>query len=118
MLSGFASSRRATDRGNTSAPAPLWRLACIDFAGETDPAAAARSWISEDAARAFDLVQGPLFRYALLRVGPDHYFWSYVHHHICLDGYSLWLEARRVADLYTALRRGSAGDSGTPWPVA
>ncbi len=93
------------------APAPLWRLACIDFVGETDPAAAARSWISEDAARAFDLVQGPLFRYALLRVGPDHYFWSYVHHHICLDGYSLWLEARRVADLYTALRRGSAGDS-------
>jgi nonribosomal peptide synthetase DhbF len=87
---------------------PQWRLAVVDFAGEADPSTAARSWIDHEMVRPFDLEQGPLFRYALLRLGPDRYFWHYVHHHICGDGYSLWLAARRVGALYTALRRGGS----------
>ena len=98
-------------------PMPKWRLAVVDFADATDPSTAARSWIGDDVARPFDLAQGPPFRYALLRVGPDRYFWYYAHHHICADGYSLWLTAQRVAYLYTALCRSGTDvlEHGGSW---
>ncbi|WP_416968655.1 amino acid adenylation domain-containing protein [Streptomyces sp. 4F14] len=69
----------------------------------------AREWMARDFAVPFDLEQGPLFRYALLRAGDGHWVWYQAYHHIAVDGFSCSLIAGRVAAAYTAL--GEAGVS-------
>jgi hypothetical protein len=60
----------------------------------------------EDAARPFDLRQGPVFRSALVRLsGRDHALLSAVHH-IVSDGWSTGIFAREVEGLYAALSSG------------
>ncbi|HSJ26982.1 MAG TPA: amino acid adenylation domain-containing protein, partial [Acidimicrobiia bacterium] len=54
----------------------------------------------------FDLVGGPLVRARLLkRAEDDHHFFLTVHHAVC-DGWSSGTLLRRLAELYTAIRRG------------
>ena len=86
---------------------PAWDVHVDDLRGEPDPMAAARGWMSEDIARPVDLATDVLFGHAVLRVADDRFLWYHRVHHILLDGYGLALVARRVADVYTALARGT-----------
>ena len=85
---------------------PDWIMPNIDVMLEADPEAAAQAWMHKDMALAFDLRRGPLFRYALLRVGHDRFFWYAVNHHLINDGVGWSLILRRVARVYTALMDG------------
>ncbi|WP_018352466.1 non-ribosomal peptide synthetase [Longispora albida] len=85
---------------------PGWELPVLDLSGEADPAAAARDWMDGDLARPFDLAGGPLFRFALFRLGADRYVWWHSYHHLVIDGFGMGLVARRVAETYTALEAG------------
>lgn len=68
--------------------------------------AVAERWVAEQAARPFDLAEGPLFRLALLRLtGRDHLLFVAMHH-IVSDGSSLHLLLTEVSALYAAARRG------------
>ncbi|GAA3236494.1 amino acid adenylation domain-containing protein [Actinocorallia longicatena] len=78
----------------------------IDLSDRPDPAAAAREWMRDDAARPIDLLTGPLFRQAVLRVGERRHYWYQRFHHIAVDGYSSAVFAARVAAHYTALTEG------------
>ena len=49
--------------------------------------AAADKWMRADRLRPFDLAAGPLFRSALIRLGPDRVRWYHCYHHIVVDGY-------------------------------
>ncbi|MFF4054730.1 amino acid adenylation domain-containing protein [Streptomyces sp. NPDC001668] len=89
-------------------PDPAWEPAVVDLAREADPAAAAAAWRQADLAVPFDLERAPLFRYALLRLGDEHWIWYHCYHHIAVDGFSCSLIAARVADAYTALAAGAA----------
>ncbi|MGW0568247.1 amino acid adenylation domain-containing protein [Streptomyces tauricus] len=94
-------------------PAGDWRLHTVDLTTRPDPYGSARAWIATDMAHPVDLVHGPLFGHALLRVAPEEHLWYHRVHHIALDGFGLSLVARRVAQVYTALTRGEpTGDSG------
>ena len=62
----------------------------------------------EDAARPFDLAEGPLFRAALLRVADEEHVLLLCIHHIVSDGWSSGVLLRELSALYAAYRDGRA----------
>ncbi|MEO3764370.1 amino acid adenylation domain-containing protein [Streptomyces sp. B5E4] len=88
------------------APELPWTLAFVDLSGAPDPEAAGRAWADADMARPMDLAAGPLFSFALLKLGPDRFWWYHTYHHAAVDAFGYALVARRVAEVYTALAAG------------
>ncbi|MFF8725423.1 amino acid adenylation domain-containing protein [Streptomyces sp. NPDC015171] len=82
---------------------PLRRL---DFAAESDPLAAAERWMRADHAEPLEITDFPLFRGALLTLGPEHHLLYLCMHHILADGYSRALLYPKLATLYTRLAAG------------
>ena len=78
-----------------------WSLPIIDVSGEADARSAAEAWMKADLAQPVDPVRGPLFGFALFKASATRFFWYARYHHIVLDGFGMWLVARRVADVYT-----------------
>ena len=69
-----------------------------------EPLAEADAWVRAEIARPFDLTPNevkPLFRWTLLRIRSDHWYWVQVYHHLISDGYSRALIAAAVAKRYT-----------------
>lgn len=54
----------------------------------------------------FDLVQGPLFRCALIRLGVEEHVLVVVFHHLVVDGWSFGVVLGELAHLYAAYVRG------------
>ncbi|HYN63017.1 MAG TPA: amino acid adenylation domain-containing protein, partial [Candidatus Limnocylindrales bacterium] len=62
----------------------------------------------------FDLVEGPLLRTRLIRMGPEeHHLFVTVHHAVC-DGWSSGTLLRHLAAIYSAERRGTPLDLPAP----
>ncbi|HEY0411492.1 MAG TPA: condensation domain-containing protein, partial [Candidatus Dormibacteraeota bacterium] len=74
--------------------------------GEADREAAVRRRAGEEAARPFDLSEGPLFRAALLRLAAEDHVLLLVVHHIVSDGWSMGVLYRELSVLYEAYREG------------
>ena len=91
-----------------------WVMPFIDVSAETDPRAAAETWMQEDTNRVVNLSGGPLFGFALFRASRDCFFWYYRYHHICADGASHSLVARRVAGLYSDYIEGGLAEIEDP----
>ena len=83
-----------------------WSLPVLDFREEVDPVTAAQSWADAELARALDLADGPLFRFALIQLSEDRFRWYQIHHHIVTDVAGMALIARRTAEVYTAMAEG------------
>ncbi|QEU88461.1 non-ribosomal peptide synthase/polyketide synthase [Streptomyces viridosporus] len=92
-------------------PDPEWQLRVIDVSGEADPRAAAEAWMRADLARPQDPSVGPLFLFVLFRAAEDRWFWLHRYHHLLVDGFTVALVARRVAEVYTALLGGGTSDN-------
>ncbi len=114
MACDSGSSKPILGRGNSSAEADDIAAPYFDVSGNDDPQAAAAAWMHEDMARAFDLTTATLFRYALLRIADDRYFWYEVNHHLINDVYGSSLVERRVAELYEGLVNEQAPAKETP----
>lgn len=97
-------------------PAPP-RLRTIDVTGETDPEAAARTYIAEQMALPVDLASGELYAYALIRLGDDRYFWHQRYHHVVVDAFGAAALTARVARVYTALAAGQDTGEGAFPPL-
>ncbi len=82
---------------------PLKRL---DFAGEPEPLAAAEAWMRADHADPLKVTDFPLFRGALIHLGPEHHLLYLCMHHILADGFSRALLYPKLAALYTRLAAG------------
>ena len=89
----------------------------VDLTGEADPAGAARRLMRDDLERPRTLAgEAPLYRHMLFRLsaegsapgGAERWFWFQRYHHLSVDGYGFTAIARRVSEIYTALRRGLA----------
>ncbi|WP_158895854.1 condensation domain-containing protein, partial [Amycolatopsis anabasis] len=83
-----------------------------DLTGEADPEAAAVAWMHEDMRRPFALTDFPLFRGALLKLGPERHFWYLTTHHLVGDGFSAAICHRRLGELYNALLAGESTEPG------
>jgi amino acid adenylation domain-containing protein len=68
----------------------------------------------EDAARPFDLAEGPLFRAALLRLSDEEHVLLMCIHHIVFDGWSSGVLLRELSALYAAYREGSDSPLAEP----
>ncbi|GAA2079760.1 hypothetical protein GCM10009801_37580 [Streptomyces albiaxialis] len=62
--------------------------------------------LREEAARPFDLAAGPLPRTLVVRHGPEDHTVLLTFHHIAVDGTSLGVLGRELAELYGAEREG------------
>ena len=93
-----------------------WSLPIIDISGEPDARSAAETWMKADLAQPIDPPRGPLFGFALFKASATRFFWYARYHHIVLDGFGMWLVARRVAEVYGGLCAGesSQGDAFGP----
>ncbi|WP_338861074.1 amino acid adenylation domain-containing protein [Mycetohabitans rhizoxinica] len=85
---------------------PAWSMPVLDLTAEADPQAAVQAWMRADYEQPVDLMQGPLFRYALLKVASKQWVWYQRTHHIIMDGYAFFLIAQRVAQVYSAMCAG------------
>ncbi|WP_437832128.1 amino acid adenylation domain-containing protein [Sorangium sp. So ce1153] len=97
-------------------PEGALRLERLDL-GALPPAqrdAEARRLIEREARRPFDLVNGPLLRLTLLRLGPEEHVLLWVVHHIVFDGWSTSVVLAEFAALYTAFVAGQPAPLADP----
>jgi len=84
-------------------PLPVLDLAGLPAAGrEGEAARLARA----EARRLFDLEQGPLLRFALVRLAPAEHLLVAVFHHVASDGWSMGVFLRELAELYRSFTAG------------
>lgn len=100
----------------TICPSVDWPLHVVDVSGQENPQEAAETWMKHDLAQPVDLIRGPLFTEALLKLAPDRFCWYQRIHHIVIDGFGFSLLARRVAHIYTALVHDRPFDEGAFGP--
>jgi amino acid adenylation domain-containing protein len=74
--------------------------------GEADRQTAVGRRAAEEAARPFDLSEGPLFRAALLRLDAEEHVLLLGMHHIVSDGWSMGVLFGELSALYAAYRDG------------
>ncbi|MFH1490122.1 MAG: amino acid adenylation domain-containing protein [Pseudomonadota bacterium] len=82
-----------------------------DLSGEKDPETLAIQWMHQELVKPYRLYGQPLFSYALFKVSDQLYLWFFAYHHLIMDGWSLYLTAQRVADLYSAPDKGPPGEA-------
>lgn len=89
-------------------PAPV-ELTAIDLSDRAEDARTAEldAIVRADAALPFDLVNGPLYRMKLVKLGADHHALLFTSHHIVFDGWSTNVLLGELAALYAARLAGT-----------
>ncbi|MBS0976426.1 condensation domain-containing protein, partial [Serratia rubidaea] len=83
----------------------------VDFTDSADAEAAATALMDIDLNGELRVSSGkPLYRNVLMRVADDRWFWYQRYHHLLVDGFSFTAITRRVAHIYSRLRRGETPD--------
>ncbi|MFE1315955.1 amino acid adenylation domain-containing protein, partial [Streptomyces sp. NPDC058755] len=92
-----------------------WKPFYDDVRGTADPEAAAHALMAEHVGRPFDLEHDLLYRMGLIRLGDTRFFLTVIAHHIVTDGFGVASVSNRLAQTYTALKRGTPMPE---WPGA
>ncbi|MEV0340838.1 amino acid adenylation domain-containing protein [Nocardia sp. NPDC050713] len=74
----------------------------VDLRDEPDPVAAAHAWMRAEYTAPLNLLRDRLGKYAMLRLGDQHWYWYQRIHHILLDGFGAMSLVQRTAELYNA----------------
>lgn len=75
----------------------------VDLSQEGDGEEELRAIISDEAHMPFDLVQGPLARAKLVKLGTDRHAFVFTAHHIVCDGWSMNVLVEELSAAYSAL---------------
>ncbi|MGC5562270.1 non-ribosomal peptide synthetase [Streptomyces sp. FR-108] len=96
-----------------------WRPFFLDLGAAPDPEQAAREALADMVARPFDLERDLLLRLGVVGLGPARSLVVVAYHHLVSDGYgAAGLLSRRLAEVYTALVRGSTvPELPHPWDL-
>jgi amino acid adenylation domain-containing protein len=78
----------------------------LDVSGDADPAASLARLRDEEARTPFDLVNGPLARGTLVKLGDKSHALVFTGHHIVCDGWSLNVMVGEISEAYSQLVRG------------
>lgn len=82
-------------------------LKCVTLPpAEAGSETAVTAWLVQEAMRPFDLLQGPLCRATVCRLGPEDHLLLITMHHLVSDGWSFALFFRELEALYTAYVHG------------
>ncbi|WP_139829761.1 non-ribosomal peptide synthetase, partial [Mycobacterium gastri] len=84
-----------------SLPQSLRSLRCIDLRAESDPVAAAHSWMNNNCYRPIDLVRDRLTDIALLWITDNLSYFYLRAHHVLFDGYGANNFIRHIAAAYS-----------------
>jgi amino acid adenylation domain-containing protein len=90
---------------------PIFRE-IVDVSGSPDPTSAAEQFRREFYSRSFDLSRDPMFRPALIRLGPTRHILTIVIPHAVFDGVCLSIFLPDMTRIYSAFRHGARAD----WP--
>ena len=85
-----------------------------DVTSASDPVTAAQDWMQEQFRTPFVLTGQPLFRYDLIKLADDHYYWLLQYHHLINDGWGIALLNRSLAGLYSDLVTGQSPNLSAP----
>nr|WP_167372163.1 non-ribosomal peptide synthetase [Rhodococcus koreensis] len=83
-----------------------WKPFFVDVSAAADPESAAKASMAEVCAVPFDLEHDALYRAGLIKVHGARFFLCAVCHHIVMDGFGVAILARRIGEIYTALKAG------------
>ncbi|MFP8903464.1 amino acid adenylation domain-containing protein [Streptomyces atacamensis] len=92
-------------------------LHVLDFSAEGRPEQEAEAWMWSDANTPVDVFEGPLYRFALIKVAADRFFFYHRYHHLVMDGFGANLVAARLAEVYTRLVAGEDPAAGAFPPL-
>jgi amino acid adenylation domain-containing protein len=86
----------------------FWSLSLVDLGTLPEPEQHARVQLllAKESQQRFDLAQGPLLRFTLLRLAEEEHVLLLVIHHIVSDGWSIGVFFRELAALYEAFLTG------------
>ena len=83
-------------------PITDFKVLILDFSCEDDPSASAIAWMRTDRAKAFDVANDLLFRYALIKTAADRLILYGANHHLTNDWFGSSLLFRRIVEIYSA----------------
>ncbi|MCK5680748.1 hypothetical protein KAI46_08065, partial [bacterium] len=85
-----------------------------DLSTASDPHKSASAWMQERFTQPFKLIEHPLFRYDLIKLAEDNYYWLLQYHHLIIDGWGTALLNRSLANIYTQLVNNNSPDLSSP----
>ncbi|MDY6992397.1 MAG: condensation domain-containing protein, partial [Pseudomonadota bacterium] len=85
-----------------------------DFSKQTQPHETALAWMQSRFIQPFTLIGQPLFRYDLIKLAEDNYYWLLQYHHLIIDGWGIALLNRSFAALYTSQIKGQSAELNSP----
>ena len=85
-----------------------------DFSIHADPHLAALEWMQQRFEESFALYGEKLFRYDLLKIGPDCFYWLKQYHHLVVDGWTIAMLVRSLGTIYSALEGNEEPDLSAP----
>ncbi len=83
-----------------------WGLQFVDLSHAPSPEIAAREWMLQEWKVGFDLFNGPLIKFVLIKIGTERFFLFHCGHHIIVDGAGAYQFERNVLQVYDALVGG------------
>ena len=85
-----------------------------DFFADAQPHEAAIAWMQQRFIEPFQLIGQPLFRYDLVKLNDECYYWLMQYHHLIIDGYGVALLNRSLAEIYTHQANGQTPNLTSP----
>ncbi len=85
-----------------------------DFSADTDSHEVAMAWMQQQFIETFELTGQPLFRYDLVKISDDYYYWLIQYHHLIVDGYAIGWLVRSLTKIYTQLQGGQVPNLDSP----
>ena len=79
-----------------------FELPFVDLSDDADPTTMAAAWMKATMDKPFDLVGGTLYRYTLIKIANDRFYWFCCMHHLIVDLFGTRLFLHRVANLYSS----------------
>ena len=81
----------------------------LDWSNEDYPDEKLENWVSKKIKQNFDLSE-ILFESVLIKLSDKHYIWFINQHHLITDGWSISIQFKKFAEIYTRLANGKSGD--------
>ncbi|MBE8994630.1 non-ribosomal peptide synthetase/type I polyketide synthase [Microcystis aeruginosa] len=104
-------------QGDSQEILPQVEINCpiLDFsADQVSAQQQAEEWLKAESEKPFDLSQGCLVRWFLLKLDAERYWLVLTTHHIITDGWSMGVILRELGELYSAKCQGITADLKTP----
>ncbi|NSB66306.1 non-ribosomal peptide synthetase [Clostridium saccharobutylicum] len=74
-----------------------------DFSKAKDPIKESLEWIENETIKLFDMYNNFLFKFSLLKVNENLFYWLMIQHHVITDGWGCYIAMSKVVDIYNRL---------------